>query len=660
MTPFNCTLDVLSGFGAGHQYFAMKASEDEIKQGKNYYNASLYQVGQWGAFTTIISRIATNTLSGTSNLIVQIASEVLPILLIPVNLLIASIKQKNYEDFAHSWNQSDKTYCHCMPENLSETTKKIANFLVEHTGDMIRVAMIAGVVALIVLGDIAFSVSALLPLIYQIMIEQGWVPDAVIGFLETYLPLISIIGTLIGGTLILRIVALLMLPDYLMPSLNQYLLQQMDHLYRYFFPSYGPTLEEINGELVVNKELTFDEINQILDAGVHEYEINPAHGPKPAFDLSVLPQDDDFDHMMTLFDEIDWMEYYERIKKRLADDEIFIDMLAKKFPEVSKREEFEEHIEDFIEKLAVEKNVSEARFAVNWVREQLGYFIAVLKRERPVQGSQSNLAEATEDSKRIVAHLKALKQKNKQVELEDTLLKIAIEQGDYCALGFKRAGKELCASVIDAFLNPTEDEESGDAVKDHELTIRMMLEDIRRRRVEVCYQKGVELFSKLDLEGLAADVHNFEFFRTIFTFGFTPMTGNEKRKFGFLNLLIWNQSLPSALRAQFYEKTFLGRVPYPDAEAGKVKGKMFDYVRAMIKANPKLSQKDKDALDDKLATWNNYKWSGQATEEKFFRLLYVMLGVLRKKVEKPRPEPVFFSDYPKALDVLLQYAPKKQ
>lgn len=643
MSTFNSTIDILSGFGAGHQYATMKMREDEIKQGKNYYNASLLQSGQVGALATVISRISSMTLSGASNIIVQIASEVIPILMIPVNLLIASVKQKNYEDFAGFWNHSDNTCCHILPENLSETSNAIACFLAEHAGDMIRVAMIVGIAVLVVLGDVAFSASALVALTYQIIDQCGLIPVSVSLFLETYLPIISLIGTILGGSLLLRVIALLSLPSYLMPSLHQYLLEKFDHLFRYFLPVFGPTLQEMHAELIEKKELTFDEINQILDAKDDDYEVNPAHGSKPAFDLSKLPQDGDFDSLITLFESIDWTKRYNLIRPRLADDERFIEMLDTKYPKVSKQK-FKEQIDTYIGYLAAEKGVTKEQFAADWTREQMGHLVTVLKGDflSRVKGSQRDLAEAIEDDKRIIAYLKD--PLRTRVDLEDALLKIAIEQGAYCARGIKRAANEMRWTIIDE-MSPKAADDERDPLKDIERQILQSLEQERWKMVQACYQKFVELLSEVKAGNVVADVHNYDLYRSIFTFGYIPMSAYEKSRFGFLEGLLWNNPSASIMRVTFYmdknplfeDKSYLTDV------FKKLRQVWFEYIRGVVNINPKLSEKEREEILNRFIL-NNANLKTEEIEKKFQRLGFFMLGVVQKKDLKPKPKPIFFPD----------------
>lgn len=653
MSTFGLTIDTLSGFGASHQFVMMKQGEDEIKQGKNYYNASLFVSGETIVFATMVSRIATHFFTGMTNVVIQISAEVVPLLLIPINVLFASIRQKDYEDFARYWNTN---VCSFLPENLSETTRDIAVFFTEHTGDMIQVAMAVSILVLLILGDFAFGIPALIAALYQLLATSGWIPNTIALYLENYLPLLSLTGTLLGGSIVMRVMALMMLPRYLMPSLHEYLLEKLDHLYRYFFPVYGPTLEEINTECVTHKELTYDQINEILDADTNTFELNPAHCSKPAFDLSVLPQDADFDTFMRLFKEVDWTQRYTLIRARLKDDEIFVgDVLAKQFPAVDKavfKDNYE--FDAFLQEIADKQGLSKEQFAAHWVEAQMSILVDVLKGNRVVKGSLSDLAEAVEDNKRLIAYLKT--HTGDRVTVEDILLKVAIEEGDYCALGLKRASKELCLQIVQEFCAAT----SHGLIADFELQLRLFLEAERIRRVEICYQKGVTLFSKVDMGNLLADVHNFDLFRKIFSFGYIPMTTNEKSKFGFLDLILWDQRLPSALRSTFYwEKNRIFRNAEYLTEGLKKQGftSFWDYIRGVINANPKLSPEQQETIIDKMSTWNAGQWTGPETQEKFVRLAYYMLGIMqRKDPNNAPPVPVFFRDYPSAWDEIISHA----
>lgn len=627
MTPLDITAHSLMGFGIGYQYGDMKMKEDEVKQGKNYYNASFLQTGQIGALATVVSRIASNSLTGAPYVIVEIAAQVLPILLLPVNFLIASVKQKDYEKIADWWNTSESTYCHILPQNLSVTANEIAAFFAEHTGDIIRVALIVGVVALIALGDVVFSAGMLAGLAYQIIDQLGWVPREVSLFLETYLPIASLIGLLLGGGLLLKIYALMSLPSYLYPPFYQAMLEKVDQLCRYWLPKniYGPTLAEINADLVEKKNLTFAEINEILNADDDAYQINPAHCSKSVIDVHQFPQDDDFDFLITAFKSIDWTQRYNLIKPRLADDEIFIDILVEKYPGIDDKEKFKEQIDHYIGELATEKGVTKEQFAAGWAREQLGHLVAVLKGEKRVKGSQRDLAEAIEDVKRIIAYLKKLDPMADRVDFEDALLKMSLEQGDYCARGIKRTANELRWTAVRKHLAVSlqKKDDDADPIKDFELGIRQALEEQRLSIVQGFYQTFMkEIYSSIP-DNVKYDVHVFDIYRTFLSLGFYPLSEYEKDQFGFIQMPNWE--MLSMLRPAFY------KMYEPNLAVKPVRAKFFtDYLPKVIEANTSLSNAEKAEILEKIANPADSGWTEQAMGKKFQRLLFVMLGVMRK------------------------------
>lgn len=624
--------NLLFGWGVGYEYAQAKSKEDEVKQGKNYYMSALCQIGQFGQLGMIASKLIDLNPASPFKRTTEIFNTVISFASIPTFLFFASVKQDQYEGFAKSsnekWNNSRISWIPVrLPEKLGNRTVKVINFLAEHNGDIFRIGMIVGSIALIVLGNPHFGSAILVALTYEAMDKMGKVPRKISLFMETYMPVITFLGVFAAGTVFTRLQVLLILPTYLFDSASRFIHQKIDLAIHKSFKKESPTLQDIDAPVVVNKELTFDEINEILDAKSSKYKINPAHCSKWVNGLSEFPSNDNFDLYLTLFDKIDWSKKYSLLENRLKDDDIFIDFLKdKKFPTVSK-EDLKKNFNDYMEQLALmeqtalkDPNLSKEAFAAKWLREQFVILVSVLKGDRRVTGTQKDLADAIESCSKILPYLESIQdQDTDKMEFEDMLLKLAIEGGDYCALAIKRASCELTNNILQKGFQSEEDDQTP--MKNYELKIARTLQDQRLSIVQQYYKKIVEEM-KIP-ETLSKDTHTFDIYRIVLSLGFVPLTEYERNEVDLGKLFLWETW--SQHRDSMYIE-YSENLENAIKENGEVN--FVNYIQEAISTNSKLSVEQKELILEKYTGWNDDKWTTTEINMRFHRLAFVMLGVL--------------------------------
>jgi hypothetical protein len=623
----------IAGFGAGYQYATAKSKEDEVKQGKNYYLAAAPVIGQVGLVGLVTSKLSELFPQHPLSLPTRILSNVVPVLNIPFALLCAAVKQGDYNDIAAHINNWGKLPF-SLPVSLGERSVKVLSFFAEHAGNMARVAMLAGSVALIVLGNVYFGGAVLAAVGYEAIDQMGLIPRKVSLFMERYLPTVSLIGLLIGGTFFNRLGSALILPTYLFSSFNDWLNQKVDWLARKFFNIQGPTVIEIDAPLTEKKELNFTEIQQILNGNPYDYEINPAHCSKWVADLNQLPTNYNFDTFQTLFDEIDWTARYAVVLGQLRDDDRFIDFLSTKFEKVkekikAEREEVRNRtkeaytlVDSYIQSLAAEANVSKEEFAAKWLKEQMEELIQVLKGEKRVKGSQCDLDDAISDCAKLVPYAVSLKQERNDLDLESILLKLAVEGGGYCARGIKRATNELVGQLLQ---HGKTDQENDDPIKSYEIRLKQSLQDVRHRIVQEFYQDIVKLLHIPN--AIAQDTHGFDLYRIFLSLGFYPLTAHERNQIGVGEIGVWELYADARTGMyRLYQRRFADAI----SQAGGIV--IFSaYIRGLINQNQTLSPEEKERIVSQMVTWNDDSWTGEEMMERFQRLAFVMLGVLRPR-----------------------------
>jgi len=374
-----------------------------------------------------------------------------------------------------------------------------------------------------------------------------------------------------------------------------------------------PTLQEIDASVSLKKNLTFPEIMEILDAPDEDYAINPAHCSKPAGGLESFPSNTNFDQFITLFDEVDWKKN-SVILKKLKDEEQFITFLMEQFPSTEK-EDFIENFDFHINNLAKKVNLSKEQYAESWCRQQLTTFVAVLKGEKALKGTQKDLADTIYFSSKVLAHLESI-QKSDSVSFEDDLLKIATEGGDYCARQLKNASSELTSNILRKGLPGNE----ANLQKNHELKIGMALQEQRKLIVDSLYKTVVDQASVPNV--ISSDIHTFDIYRLCLSLGFLPLTDHERANVGIIELLMWESyGMAQTMLYHEYRKNLCASIQTDSANSGV-------YIDQVIAENTELTDAQKDAIAERWMPTDNQ--SVAEVNQSFWRLMLVMMGVLRK------------------------------
>ena len=610
--------NVLVGASLGYETLKLKAQEDEIKQGKNYYLSAFPQALQLSYLGAIVLKIQSVFKQTSVFHPLKLLCNIGPILAIPFGFLNAAVKHHDYESLAKVYN-SKRWALIKLPKTLYSWVSKPLAFLAEYGGDVIQVAIIASSVALIGLGQAAYGGAILTALTYGYIDRKGFIPRKVSLFIERYMPMISTLGVLAGGTLLARVFVAMSVSSVLAPfSVHRYLQQRVDAIARFILRIQGPSLKEMDAPVVKNMKMSYEEICQILESHAVDYEVNPAHCSKPAICLDQLPSNKKFEHFLKLFDTIKWEQHYSLIVHKLKDDDRFIDFLRTNSTFKNKPELTFEDISACIEELAKKSKMSKEKYAVAWVRQEMATFVDILQGKRRAQGMQHDLAEAIEPCEKILAYLLTL---NQSVELEDALLKLAIEGGNYCALGIKRASNEILRGIL---LTRKGKETKHDNPDDYEPQLLQALQNRRHHIVQAFYKETAEM---LKVPAKAADdTHGFDIYRSYLCLGFYPLTPFERRQMGLTEILAWEGY--STTRRRLYEN-YQENLVDAFQEVGAAHFPI--YMRNMIHNNERLTEEQKEELIARLGGYSDQvDWSTEESIERFRHFLLVSLGVLRK------------------------------
>lgn len=269
------TLHFFVGFGTGFTYFSGKQTEDEIKQGKHYYLAALNQIIEAVAVSTLLSTFAELNPGSRFKRTAKIFSNVAPFVCIPMHLFFASVKHEHYENIAHVLNFITRLPIP-IQEKLGKGTTKVINFLAENSGNIYQVAMVAASIFFLISETPFVGAGVLTALSIHFIDQKGWLPRKAGLFLETYLEVPSLLGSMVYASSVMRIITVAYLILNVLGSKNPFFIQQLDVLLSKFWKQKGPSLRSIDAPVKIDRELSYEKIIEILNKDRGNYQINPA------------------------------------------------------------------------------------------------------------------------------------------------------------------------------------------------------------------------------------------------------------------------------------------------------------------------------------------------------------------------------------------------
>lgn len=577
-----------------------------------------------------------------------------------------------------------------LPTRLSRFSVQAFEWINRHMSNIIRAVLIASGAALFALGQYYMAAGTVLAVSYEYLNHDlGIVPRKVSIFMEKWMPTISMVGLLIVGSTMSQLMAaasLLMM----IPKVNLFIHQKLSKVLRFILMNIKdpiaqrlvggqapgdfwtmlkkleqvPPLEEFDAPLVENKSLNREQIEEILGLNQEALEFNPAHYTKEARPVLNLPENREFSELTRLWDERAgfWTQdaVYERLVTRLADDERFILFLQERFPEAKQfffepswqisREEnhrlrneryaaHRDQILAWVGILAGEKEMSSKQFVADWTRQQLGFFVGKLSGKRAIEGEHQLFAETVVNVAQIIPFL--LKPDVDPVQVEDSLVKLAIEGGDYCALAMHRTSKE----VLEGFSEPLVQEYlmEADPQVAFEAELRYELQKARHTILQYAYfQTIVQLFrQKEELAKTGQDIHLYAAISRQLKRTFYPLNKLDMEQFDFSDFMFQQTVL---LIAQYeMEKGYkemsaavMNRIGIDRLNV--MRNRTLQYLRRWVRQNESLSNADKHHLLNGALSNDADHLADADNHEKWGRLMLYILGVVRKKRVQPEPE----------------------
>lgn len=609
------SVQAFSGWSIGYQYAVSKKAEEEVKQGKNYYLCALNQISQGFLVQSPLSNAFSYLPNSSYRSVAMVAAGIFPLINIPFSLLCATVRLGNY-----SW----------VPflSKIGVVTRSFLNFMAEHQGNIWMVALAVSSVVLAYFGSLAFTAGIFAGLVYKVLDETTFVPLKVSLWMQRHMSVISLIGCMLApGSIFIKLYGIVGTTTHLLPQVSKFFTYKVHNFaIKWLRVLAGPSLEELDAPVVLQKNLSFLQINQILQASPQEFELNPAHLSKTVLNTGSLPQDFEFEKFNGLFESIAWEKLYHVVVNKLKADDRFLDLLNEQVQHIHDRkkmiQEFDQHLQTWISKSvdAQGKALTREQWTAKWVKEQMRALVDVLTGKKKAKGNPQDVAAAIPLYAKILSYIQKIPD-DCHVEREDLLLGIAIEAGDYCALAIKRSATESVEYIAATALNdPTLQDVTS--CEYYETKLNFELLKIRQGLAQNTYiQVMKQTFG--DNEFLQ-DNHLHDEVGGHICLGFCPVSSKMRDSVNGPSLLVW--SLYDAARRGLYE-TYRNHVYDAFKAVGKIN--FASYLKMIIDENSSLSIVEKEMLMESYLEPVKKYASSVAKERMYERLILAMMGVLK-------------------------------
>lgn len=593
-----------------------------------------------------------------------------------------------------------------LPDILQPRTTEICCFVAKNSTKIMRITGIVTAVALTAILP-HYAAGMLTGVLYEAAKSRGYVPHRINLFVETYTPILSAVGAALTGGLFAKLLLVTAIAQC-HPDANLYLQARYDSGIRGTFDAiqneirrrfpgvppvnadFGTKLSEYDASLQNNKNMSYDDIIRIVE-GYYPVEIDPAHCSKSIGDIYNLPENHNFDQLLTHFNTIDWVARYEYVKRKAADDDRFLVFVHEQTGIPREALGNLETLDRAITNLANQGGLTKQVYMANWLQQQMQSLVDGLQGRRAVEGLASDLEASKENVSKVLACLDGMPH---HADFEDMLCKIAVEGGAYCARGVKRMSSELvhtialqgiagvhlrnrkltlygaltsgvtaiaaavvacrvsnlyvkvvagCVSLVAACVTVGIYKRYRAATRApapvvdpaiaYEVPIRCALEASRKRLYEGTYNQMVQHV----LGAMGQDVHVADMFRIQLSLGFVPVSHAERRNIAFTDIFFWN--LYSEARQRMMLNAYERNIDDEFHEFLQTQKKDLEftlYVRSLITNNPNLTEEQKNEFEEKMA---DYEYFGHPhIQQGFRRLILTSLGILKKPPVPPVPE----------------------
>lgn len=638
-------------FAGGQLFSDCIRTEEEIAQGADPTLAAPSQAGGAMMALSVGQMVYEVITEETPSFLTKTALNITSMCLVPITFVLGTIRNGKYEALAGWWNQRVYSWLQ-VPSSLGERTVSVLSFVGKHLSKLTQLAFFVEITCLAVFGHIAVAVAAGVPLIYKVIDSNlGLVPRKLSLFIERTMPLIANTCLLFSGDILLTILSTCKLAMGIEGTFGRHKLQHMvDKVARSVIPRPGRySLEQCDAPLASQQNPSADEIRRLLLLRENHVKVNPGHFTKEAISLDSLPSDENFEKLLSFFDQVDWTEHYDLMLRKLRYDNQFRRLLRENFGTF---DHTAEGIDNCVRQLAGRSRprCTKEEYLQRHLRHKVDVLVNVLLGQRRVAGSQQQLDDAIKHFTKIVGHLEHLRTAGVNIDFVDMLLEISVNAGDYCADGILRTSADLVSTIVRQVARERA-REAGEENPDG-LTAKayQVLVDARQRGLQAGLQALTQTLG-IDQTQEAASNHLMRDFTKLFGFGFVPESSFFRNwEVGMELIIMWeyfanrsfarseNSVLAGATRGVSrntiiveYERNIM-----QEMELGFQEGELYALLSALIDNNTSLSEEEKEALLAKIGGYSETE--RMPNREETLRALLVMLGVYQVRPSAPSLE----------------------
>ncbi len=428
-TIFPIIFNAFAGFGYGHDLVGDVVAAKTYLKGENYYFPVMHQFGLVSSICYLAQKIFETYRGEEASFRIKLLSNVVPLATLPIFSLVAALRHDQYDWIKEQWNHVVPSPLK-LPEKMNGQARAVVDFISEHTTEVVRVASIIGLIALIPLGQPVYSAFGFLALWYDYAARKGAISLENRLRAETYFPAISLVGNLLEGTVLSRFQTLCLEPVGFAQDLTLSLQNRVDALFRKVFFLKGHSLSECDAPHIRPPEVTFSLMNKILNAKDNAFVLNPTHLTKEVSELYSLQTSKNYPELLTLFDKVSWVNEYDLVLGILCDDDQFLAFLKNQFPEenadhfhqkvypedveitaaqrLQDRKDLKSRIDAFIGQLAQAKGITSQQYAADRFKGLMEGFVRVLTGQDHREGDQHDIETARSHVQVILPILSSL------------------------------------------------------------------------------------------------------------------------------------------------------------------------------------------------------------------------------------------------------------
>ena len=493
-----------NGIANGANLSVFKHRENTVKQGKNYILSVIPKTAQAYFALNVVSDMA-KTLTNRVKL-VAVSTVVLSIASLGLNVL-AAIYKHNYYKFLVEKIHSTTGFK--LSDKPSPLMGRVYDFVAEHSGDLCQIVAVVCSVAQFILGQQKEAISTMLFLGLGFIDRQGYLPARVSGFYNQYIPIIGSLAGVVVGSPLTKIICTIDVVCRVAIPVFSYFQKIFDGIFHGRMANrelHYPTLKEVEPSAEAPATMLSLTKKQILEFNPESHlYVNPSHAQRsPSLNLNV--GDVKVNALLTLFDGYKWDDISSVLEKKVLDDERWKNGVAKLDENAKKvvtayadaKEAWKQYVTQWAEKnltydkettkypqlesmalknplwatqesdpalIKIKKEISEAQVPLKpivfkWAREQLVYFVDNINLDKTPVGDLTGFSEIQLQAKVAVKYMQkihadsqdsnksAAERKAAELQVQDMLLKLAIEGGDYCVQGISGAVRETFDTVI--------------------------------------------------------------------------------------------------------------------------------------------------------------------------------------------------------------------